>query len=85
MTLTAQEDNLLFKKGESFRTHEFHYWNSTDCGDGFLARKKDGRSWNCGHVSESMYAGFPYLYFYADVRMAERFVKKAAEFGGKHE
>ena len=30
MTLTAKKDTLIASANESFRAHEFHYWNS-DC------------------------------------------------------
>ncbi len=81
--LTAKRDCLLCGEGESVRVHEFHYWDSDCGGTDFLARKADGRQWECGHCTDSLYAGFPHLYFYSDIRTAERFVRKAAEFGGK--
>lgn len=82
--LAAKRGCLLYGEGESVRVHEFHYWDS-DCGGvDLLARKAfDGRAWECGHCTDSLYAGFPHLYFYSDIRTAERFVRKAAEFGGK--
>lgn len=81
--MTAEKDNILCKKGEKFPAHEFHYWDSTDCGDSFTAQKADGRSWKCVHGSENMYAGFPHLYFYSDIKTAENFVRSCAEYGGK--
>lgn len=77
ITLTASKDNLLCNKGESIRAHEFHYWDSTIPGGDFTA-KKAGRdiSYNCVHASPTMYAGFPNLYFPANVRFAENFVSK---------
>ena len=80
--LTAKEDNLLCRRGETMAVHEFHYWDSTDCGRSFTAEKADGRSWECVRGSGSLYAGFPHLYFYSDVKKAERFVTACAEFGG---
>ncbi len=74
VTLTAKNDNLLCNAGDSFRAHEFHYFDSTDCGSGFTAAKHDGRTWDCVHANAHLYAGFPHLYFYADTRIAERFV-----------
>lgn len=85
ITMTAHEDNLLCCKGERLRAHEFHYWDSTDCGSSFAVEKSDGRRWDCGFASETMYAGFPHFYFYSDMRMAERFVRKCSEYGGKIE
>lgn len=83
VTMTSADDCLICSRGDSFPAHEFHYWDSTDCGEGFEAEKKDGRSWRCVHSSPTLYAGFPHLYFYADVRIAERFAAVCAAFGGK--
>lgn len=83
VTMTAAQDNLLCCRGEKIRAHEFHYWDSTDCGGGFTAVKKNGRSWPCCHVSDRMYAGFPHLYFYAEPETAKRFVAACADFRKK--
>ncbi len=80
--LTAEEDSLLFRRGDRIPAHEFHYWDSTDCGSGLGALKTDGRSWECVHTSPTLYAGFPHLYFGADVRLAERFAAACGYFGG---
>ena len=82
VTMTAERDCLLCGKRESFPAHEFHYWDSTDCGADFTAAKSDGRSWKCVHATSALYAGFPHLYFYSDVRLAERFAAACAAYGG---
>lgn len=81
--MTARRGCLLCGEGESVRVHEFHYWDSDCGGTDLIARKSDGRQWECAHCTDSLYAGFPHLYFYSDIRTAERFVRKAAGFGGK--
>ena len=81
--LTAKHDSLLCCKGGKMLVHEFHYWDSDNAGADLTARKSDGREWECGYCTENLYAGFPHLYFYSDIGVAERFVRKAAEFGGK--
>lgn len=81
VTMTAEQDNLLCRKSDSFPAHEFHYWDSTFCGESFTAEKADGRKWRCVHGNENLYAGFPHLYFYSDIRIAESFVLKCAEYG----
>lgn len=80
--MTAENDNMLCKKGEKIFAHEFHYWGSTDCGENFIAEKSDGRSWKCIHANENLYAGFPHLYFYSDIKIAENFVKRCTLYGG---
>ena len=80
--MTARFDNLLCKKGERIRAHEFHYWESSDNGNSFTAKKPFREmSWDCVHCSDSLYAGYPHLHFYANPVLAENFVKKCGEFG----
>lgn len=82
--LTSKNDNMLCKKGEKILAHEFHYCESTDCGKNFTAEKADGRSWKCVHANENIYAGFPHLYFYSDIKIAENFVRKCVQYGGSN-
>lgn len=80
--LAAETDSMLFRQGEKVPVHEFHYWDSTDNGDGLTAVKPlTGRSWRCGFVGRRIYAAFPHLYFAGDPRLAERFVQAAKEYG----
>ena len=81
ITMKAKSDGLLCKGGDTIRAHEFHYWDSTSCGDGFTAEKSDGRTWDCCHFSDSLYAGFPHINFYSDISMAERFVQACTAYG----
>lgn len=79
--LTAQKDNLLCKKGEGFAAHEFHYWDSQHCGNGCIAQKPCRRSsWECVVCDENFWAGYPHLYFYADVQMAKNFLNRCNRF-----
>ena len=79
--LTAQKDNLLCKKGEGFAAHEFHYWDSQHCGNGCIAQKPYRRSsWECVVCDENFWAGYPHLYFYADVQMAINFLNRCNRF-----
>lgn len=72
--LAAQSDQLLCAAGQQIPAHEFHYWESSDPGHAFRAVKPvSGRSWECGHGSSVLYAGFPHLYWYANPDLAVRF------------
>lgn len=64
ITMTAESGGMLCEKGAELRAHEFHYYDSTNCGEAFTAVKRDGRSWKCGHMTKTLYAGFPHLYLY---------------------
>ena len=78
ITLTAARDSLLCRAGERMRAHEFHYAASDDAGRAFRAEKPNGRAWNCVHANDTLYAGFPHLYFRAVPEAAARFVRAAA-------
>lgn len=80
--LRAKTDNLLCKKGENIPAHEFHYWDSENCGGDFEAVKEsNGRKWDCIHATETMYAGYPHLYFYADIPAAVKFIEACSKYG----
>ena len=76
VTLTAQHDNVLCAQDGQIHAHEFHYAKSDNNGCDFIAEKPNGRKWNCVHATHSLYAGFPHLYFRANVEFAENFIRK---------
>ena len=76
--LRAAAESLLFRPGDAIRAHEFHYWDATRPGENLTAVKPTGRSWPCAWTSDTLYAGFPHLYFYSDIPAAERFVRRCA-------
>lgn len=79
LTLHAEADSLLLRAGESIPAHEFHYWDSTDNGDG-LAAVKGRRSWRCGQINAHLYAAFPHLHFGGSAPLARRFADAAEDF-----
>ena len=81
LTLRAENGSLLFRAVERIPAHEFHYWDSTENGTDLAAEKADGRSWRCGRVSKTLYAGFPHLHFGGELPLAERFVKACLAYG----
>jgi cobyrinic acid a,c-diamide synthase len=85
ITLQAERDNLLCKHGEHIRAHEFHYYDSTNCGNDFTAWKASRAvNYPCIHASDTLYAGFPHLYFPANTAFAESYVRKAFEYAKNH-
>lgn len=76
-TMTACRDGVLGEEGAAFPAHEFHHWDGEENGDDFLFQKPVGhRSWKCGYTTNSLYAGFPHLYFYGN--FPYRFLRQAA-------
>ena len=85
ITVTSKRDGLLGPAGTEFRAHEFHYWDSEENGTDFAAKKPVGtRGWDCGYTTENFYAGFPHLYFYSNVKIAENFIKRAEAWKKKN-
>ncbi len=80
VTMTAHEDTVLCPEGGSIKAHEFHYWDSSNCGNSFTAVKNNGTYWECGHSDMHCYAGFPHLYFPSDIGIPRRFVQACIDY-----
>nr|WP_315019476.1 cobyrinate a,c-diamide synthase [uncultured Aminipila sp.] len=73
--MEAKKNNLLCKEGMHLKGHEFHYWDSTNSGDCFHAQKPLRKmNWECVTGNENLYAGYPHVHFYSNIKSAERFV-----------
>ena len=81
VTLTARLDNLLCREGEQTRAHVVHYAVSGDEGADLDSVKPNVRAWACVHASDTLYAGFPHLYFRAKPAFAAQFVRRSAQKG----
>lgn len=81
ITLEAKKDQLLGRAGMKIRGHEFHYWDSECCGDSFHASKPAGkRQWDCVCADDTLYAGFPHLFYYSNPEAPFEFLKKCKEY-----
>lgn len=77
---------ITLTQGEAFGSwigeilaHEFHYFDSTTCGESFLAQKPySQRNWKCIHSTETLLAGFPHHYFYGNPKLAKAFLTKCS-------
>lgn len=79
--LTAQEAGFAAQPGETFRAHEFHYYDSDENGAAFHARKPlSKRNWDCCYSNDHLFAGFPHVYLPATPALAESFVRAASAF-----
>ena len=85
LTLTADNDSLLLRRGETVPAHEFHYWDCTENGASLTARKP-GRetAWPCGFAAPTLYAAFPHLHFNGRLPLARRFADRAARWREEH-
>lgn len=82
--LTAKTDNLMCRKGESICGHEFHYSNSTNQGDSFIAEKPgSGSSRGCIIADETRFMGYPHINLLGNTGFAESFIKGCIYYGEK--
>ncbi len=66
--------------GEEIRGHEFHYYDCTENGTLWTARKPGrNESWECMQGRENILAGFPHLYYESDPDFAIRFLNRCLE------
>ena len=79
--LTAHNNSLLAEADDVLPAHEFHYWESDNCGSSFTAQKpQSSRHWECVHTSPSLYAGFPHLALQGQPKAVARFAQACAAF-----
>ena len=61
--IEAKSDSFLMKKHQKIRSHEFHYFDSTNNGDYAHAVKANkSKEWDCIHTNKRVFAGFPHIY-----------------------
>jgi len=74
-----QENMELQEK--KIKGHEFHYFESTECGSSCHAVKpQNGKTWNCMVREKGIFAGFPHLYYYSNPEFVRTYLEKCAVF-----
>lgn len=74
--MTALKDNMLCKKDESITVHEFHYWDSSSCGEDFILKKPNSiKEHKAVIATGTFYGGFPHIYFWGNRKVIERFLE----------
>lgn len=81
ITLTANSDSWLMKKGEQIKAHEFHYFDSENCGNEFTAVKPvTQKSWQCINIKDNVAAGFPHLFYCSNMSVPQNLIRAALEY-----
>ncbi len=79
--LESKGGSTVLPEGCKVKAHEFHYWDSEDCGENCIAeRASNGTRYDCMHLSGGMVAGFPHLYYNSNPDVAYNFVKTCSEW-----
>jgi cobyrinic acid a,c-diamide synthase len=84
-TISAEKDSLLFATDATIRAHEFHYWDAESPGSNLISQKPSGKSWKCAYTTDTLYAGYPHLYFPSNPEAVKRFIQKCLERKMRHE
>lgn len=79
-TFTPLKEDGVTKGEISVKGHEFHYWDSDNCGSDWRAVKSGGREYTCMHDTGTMLAGYPHLYYYSNPEFAARFLERCLEY-----
>ena len=85
VNMTANTDSVLCKAGDSIHAHEFHYSDSDQNGTAFTAQKAGKTlSWPAAQANATLYAGYPHLHLWGNIRFAENFVKACVRYQKEH-
>lgn len=86
ITLESKKVTAFGADGICMRGHEFHYFDSTDNGSDFRAKKPlSDRSWECIHATEHSLAGFPHFYYASNPELIVNFLKTCETWEGNYE
>lgn len=78
--VTLNNGTAFGKRMGPLTAHEFHYFDSTSCGDSFEADKPESsRHWKCVHSTDTLFAGFPHLFYYGNPEFAKAFTDRCRE------
>lgn len=83
ITITSDDPDSILRDG-AVKGHEFHYWDSDNCGDSWKAVKTNGREYMCMHEEGSLIAGYPHLYFYSNPEVPYNFLCKVKKYRDSH-
>jgi cobyrinic acid a,c-diamide synthase len=79
ITVSSEDPSSVLRDG-SVKGHEFHYWDSDNCGGSWKAVKTNGKEYMCMHEEGGLVAGYPHLYFYSNPNVPYNFLCKVLEY-----
>ena len=82
---------IILSKGTVFdhnvgniTAHEFHYYESEECGHAFTAKKPmSTREWECMISTDTMLAGYPHIHYMGNPLVAESFMSACRRYQEK--
>ena len=74
--VTLSGGSVFGRKAGEIPAHEFHYYESSACGDEFCARKPLSEcSWDCMVSTDTLLAGYPHICYRGAMEVAEGFLE----------
>lgn len=79
--VTLMGGTVFGQEAGKIPAHEFHYYDSEECGEGFLAKKPlSERSWKCMISTETVFAGYPHIHYYGNEKIPEAFLECSRDY-----
>lgn len=79
--ITMSGGTVFGQRVADITAHEFHYYESEECGHAFTAKKPmSARGWECMISTETMLAGYPHIHYMGNQQVAEAFVSACRKY-----
>ena len=73
--ITLSGEKVFGREVGEITAHEFHYYESEDCGHAFTAKKPlSSRGWECMFSTDTLLAGYPHIHYMGNKKVAEAFI-----------
>ncbi|MCQ2078723.1 MAG: cobyrinate a,c-diamide synthase [archaeon] len=79
ITISSDDPGSIIANG-GVKGHEFHYWDSSNCGSSWKAVKTSGKTYGCAHEEGALIAGYPHLYYYSNPDVAYQFLLRCSRY-----
>ncbi|WP_459129780.1 cobyrinate a,c-diamide synthase [Guggenheimella bovis] len=80
VTVEASEDNILMKRGEMVKGHEFHYWKIEETEGDLVLHKEGKKSREVGVARDNLFMSFIHVSFLSNPAIAKNFVSSALTY-----
>ncbi len=81
LTLTARSHGQILRQEDTVNGHEYHYFDCTQNGSNYCAKKPFGtKEWECMQGQGHYAAGFPHLYYYSNPRFLAGFLQQCRKY-----
>lgn len=73
--VTLSGGTVFGERAGDIPAHEFHYYDSEQCGESFAAKKPlSDRTWRCMVSTDSLFAGYPHIHYAGNPKVAQAFI-----------